>query len=290
VFQLLKRYRELILVVVLLLVPLGVFFARSRKPAERSAVDRAVVWATSPIEKAVAWTIGGVLGGWHHYVALRGMQERAIELSRELNAMRMERHELLQERAEVERLRKLVGLMEGTHQRRYVPARVVGVQLDPNGLQLLIIDRGEADGIVRGKPVVTADGVVGRVHSASAHGAEVLVAADRNSSIAVRVDRSRARANVRGAGKPGACKLEFALRNDDVIEGDLLVTSGTDGVFPRGVPVGKVSQLRKGENGLFMEAMVVPAVDVTRVEELLVVTSWEAAPAEEVSATAGKSP
>jgi rod shape-determining protein MreC len=292
VLQLLKRYRELILVVILLLVPLGVFFARSKKPAERSAADRAVIWLTSPIEKGVAWTITGVLGAWNHYVALRGAQDRAAALSHELNLMRIERQQLLQDRAEVERLRRLLTFAQVSPLRAHLGARVVGVQLAPTGLQLLMIDRGEQDGVVRGKPVVTADGVVGRVHSASAHSAEVLVVADRNSSIAVRVDRTRARGNVRGLGKPGACKLDFALRSDDVIEGDLLVTSGTDGVFPRGIPVGKVSSLRKAGNGLFLDATVVPTVDVTRVEEVLVVTSWEATlPEVTPAATAtGKNP
>jgi rod shape-determining protein MreC len=153
---------------------------------------------------------------------------------------------------------------------------VVGVQFAPSGLQLLVVDRGEADGVTRAGPVVTADGVVGRVFSASTHSAEVLVLTDRNSSIAARVDRTRARGNVRGMGRPGACKLDYALRTDDVVEGDLLVTSGTDGVFPRGIPVGKVSRLSKFAEGLFLDVEVAPAADVTRVEEVLVLTSREA--------------
>jgi rod shape-determining protein MreC len=292
VLQLLKRYRELILVVLLLLVPLGVFFARSKKPAERTVADRAVIWVTAPVEKAVAWSVTGVLTGWRRYVALRGAQDRASVLTHEVNLLKMEQQQLLQERNEVERLRRLLSFTQATPLRAYVGASVVGVQLAPSGLQLLTLDRGEQDGVVRGKPVVTADGVVGRVHGATAHAAEVLVVTDRNSSIAVRVDRTRARANVRGLGKPGTAKLDFALRSDDVVEGDVLVTSGTDGVFPRGIPVGKVSQLKKVGNGLFLDGVIIPSVDVTRVEEVLVVTSWEAALPEEARApvTTGKNP
>ena len=69
---LLKRYRELVLVAVLLLVPLGVFFAHAKRPGERSRLDRAVLWVTGPIEKAVGWTVGGTLEVWRGYVALRG--------------------------------------------------------------------------------------------------------------------------------------------------------------------------------------------------------------------------
>jgi rod shape-determining protein MreC len=292
VLQLLKRYRELILVVLLLLVPLGVFFARSKKPAERTAADRAVVWVTAPIEKAVAWSVTGALTGWRRYLALRGAQERASALAHEVSLLRMEQQQLLQERTEVERLRRLLSFAQATPLRTYLGARVVGVQLAPSGLQMLTLDRGEQDGVVRGRPVVTVDGVVGRVHGATAHAAEVLVVTDRNSSIAVRVDRTRARANVRGLGRPGIAKLDFALRSDDVVEGDRLVTSGTDGVFPRGIPVGTVSQLKKVGNGLFLDAMVLPSVDVTRVEEVLVITSREAPLSEETRApvTTGKNP
>jgi rod shape-determining protein MreC len=275
VLQLLKRYRELIIVAVLLLFPLGVFFARAKRPAERSSVDRAVVWLTTPVEKAVSWAVAGVGGAWHGYVALRGARAEADALHRELDLLRVEHQQLVSERAESERLRGLVGLAQTTPARGYLGARVIGVELSPTGLQLLRIDHGTADGVQKGHPVVVAEGVVGQVHTALGHSAEVLVLVDRNSSIAVRVDRTRARGNVRGTGKPGGCKLDFALRTEDMVEGDALVTSGTDGVFPRGLPVGKVTQLRKNGNGLFQDAAVIPAVDVTRVEEVLVITHSE---------------
>jgi rod shape-determining protein MreC len=275
VLQLLKRYRELIVVAVLLLFPLGVFFARAKRPAERSAVDRAVVWVTTPVERAVSWVVTGVGNVWHGYVALRGARAQADALQREVDLLHVENEQLRSERAETERLRQLVGMAQAGPTRTYLGARVIGVELSPSGLQLLRIDRGEADGVQKGNPVVVAEGVVGRVHTALAHSAEVLTLVDRNSSIAVRVDRTRARGNVRGMGRPGACKLDYALRTEDMIEGDALVTSGTDGVFPRGLPVGKVTQLKKNGNGLFQDAAVLPAVDVTHVEEVLVITRSE---------------
>lgn len=272
---LLKRYRELILVAVLLLVPLGVFFAHAKRANERSRLDRAIVWVATPIEKTVGWAVTGVLHAWSGYVALRGAHERAAELSVRVRDLELERQQLLAERAEAERLRRLLAFAEASPDRRYVGARVVGVRLGPVGLQLLTIDRGSDDGIARMMPVVVADGVVGRVHAVAGGTADVLVLTDRNSSVAARVERTRARANVRGLGKPDAARLDFALRTEDMIEGDALVTSGTDGVFPRGIPVGKVTQLDRTAHGLFQEARVIPAVDVTRVEEVLVMTSWE---------------
>jgi rod shape-determining protein MreC len=275
VFALLKRYRELILVAVLLLVPLGVFFAHAKAPAERSRLDRAVVWVATPIEKAVGWTLTGVMNAWNGYVALRGAHDRAGKLATELRRLELERQQLLAERAEAERLRRLLAFAEESPERRYLGARVIGVRLGTAGRQVLTVDRGAGDGIARMMPVVVAEGVVGRVSAVSDSSADVLVLTDSTSSIAVRVDRTRARANVRGLGKPDGARLEYALRTEDMIEGDLLVTSGTDGVFPRGLPVGKVTQLNRTGHGLFQDARVVPAVDVTRLEEVLVVTSWE---------------
>jgi rod shape-determining protein MreC len=278
VLALLKRYRELILVAVLLLVPLGVFFAHAKKPSERSRLDRTVMWVTTPVERAVGWVVTGTMNGWRGYVGLRHARERAVEISRENNFLKLERLEREAERAEIDRLRRLLSFAESAPTRSYLGARIIGVQLAPSGLQILTLDRGAKDGIARMMPVVTADGVVGRVHAVSDHAADVLVLSDRNSSIAVRVERTRARANVRGLGKPDACKLDYALRTEDIIEGDVLVTAGTDGVFPRGLPVGRITQLRRSANGLFQDARVIPAVDVSRVEEVLVVTSSEVPP------------
>lgn len=272
---LLRRYRELILVAILLVVPLAVFFAHARRPSERSRVDRAVVWLATPVERAVAWTVTGVLDAWSGYVALRGAHQRAHDLDRRVRDLELEKQQLLAARDEAERLRTLLAFRQEAGARTYVGGRVIGIRLGTTGRQLLTIDRGSDDGIAPMMPVVVAEGVVGRVHAAAGHTADVLVASDVNSVVAVRVERTRARANVRGLGKPDLCRLDFALRTEDIIEGDLLVTSGTDGVFPRGLPVGKATQLDRQGRGLFQDAKVVPAVDVTKVEEVLVITSWE---------------
>ncbi len=234
-----------------------------------------MVWLATPVEKAIGWTLTGVTRGWSGYVALRGAHDRAGKLEAQVQALELERQQLLAERAEAERLRKLLAFAQESPERHYVGARVIGVRLGTAGRQLLTVDRGSNDGIARLMPVVVADGVVGRVNSVSGSTADVLVLTDSTSSIAVRVDRTRARANVRGLGKPDGAKLEYALRTEDMIEGDLLVTSGTDGVFPRGLPVGKVTQLNRTGHGLFQDARVIPAVDVTRLEEVLIVTAWE---------------
>jgi len=275
---LLKRYREFIVVALLVVVPLGVFFAHARHPSDRTASDRFVLAVTSPLEKAIDWTVTGALSAWRRYVALRGIRERADELSREVNRLRGEADAFRQVRSENERLERLLGFAKSRPELKTVGARVIGTRMDPKGLQILTIDRGFDDGLRRMMPVVSAEGVVGRVHTVAGRSADVLLLSDRNSSIAVRVDRSRARANVRGQGAPGPCRLDYALRSDDLIEGDLLVTSGTDGVFPRGLSVGKLTRVRRAGYGLYQTAEVVPAADVNRLEEVLVLLARTPAP------------
>ena len=279
-FALLRRYRELLLVAVLLLLPLGVFFAHAKRPSELSRFDRFLLALTAPVEKLVSFTVMGVHRGVYGYVALRHAREQAWELSRKVTSLELERQQLLEARQENERLRALLGMAESAPQRKHVGGKVVGVRLDPKGLQILTIDRGADHGIARMMPVVTPQGVVGRVHSVYGGSSDVLLLTDRNSSVAVRVDRSRARGNVRGTGSTDTCKLDYALRSEDMIEGDLLVTAGTDGVFPRGLPVGKVTNVKRTGFGLYQLAEVVPAVEVTHVEEVLILTSFERAPEE----------
>jgi rod shape-determining protein MreC len=273
VFSLLKRFRDVALIAALLLVPLGVYFAHARRPSERSRLDRFFIVLTAPVERGVGWVVGGALDGWRGYVALRGAHERAHLLSRRVNDLELERLEKVRLEAENDRLRRLLAFADSEPGFRVVGARIIGVRLDPKGLQLVRLDRGADHGVEKLMPVVVAQGVVGRVHAVTGSTSDVLLLTDLNSSIAVRVSRSRARANVRGTGDPDVCRLDYALRSDDLQDTDELVTSGTDGIFPAGLPVGRVANLKKSGQGLYQTADVLPVVDVTKLEEVLVLQS-----------------
>jgi rod shape-determining protein MreC len=289
VFSLLKRFRDLALIAALLIVPLGVYFAHARRPSERSRLDRFFIVLTAPVERGVAWVVGGALDGWRGYAGLRGAHERAQQLSRRVNELELERLEKVRIAAENDRLRELLAFAESEPGFRVEGARVIGVRLDPKGLQLIRIDRGADHGVEKLMPVLVAQGVVGRVHAVTGATSDVLLLTDLNSSIAVRVARSRARANVRGTGDPDACRLDYALRSDDLEDADELVTSGTDGIFPPGLPVGRVANLKKGGQGLYQNADVLPAVDVTKLEEVLVLRSRAAGSREEPSGAVARS-
>jgi len=270
VLSLLKRYLTLLIVSVLLLYPFGSFLAKGRRGRETNFVDRVVIGLTAPVQRGLIAVIDGVKAVVFGYIDLRGVRERNEVLSAENLQLRAALRALGETRAENERLRSLLGYAEVVPGPE-LPARVVGVN-PVSKLLSVRINRGEDEGVFRGMSVVTPDGIVGQVVRATGGWADVALVTDPESRVAVRVQSSRARGTAAGTGK-GPLRLENMLRTEDVQEGDLIITSGTDGVYPPGLVVGRVTRLEKKEHGMFLGGEVEPAVDTTRLEEVLVVGS-----------------
>jgi len=262
-------------VCILLAHALGVFLGSSRRAREPNVVDRLALAMTAPVQRAVVASIDGVVNAWQQYVSLRSVRREVGQLQAENAQLRENVVGLAEARAENERLRRLIHYEEGNPGPKVV-ARVLGINPDPNRLTLRI-DRGEGDGVRRGQAVVTADGVVGQVLRATASAADVLVAFDPNCRLGGRIQRTRARVGGSGAGEDQALKLEYLLRSEDLEEGDLVLTSGTDGVYPPGLVVGRVTGVQRQTSGMFLNAGILPAVNFTRVEEVVVLAPQPAA-------------
>ena len=135
------------------------------------------------------------------------------------------------------------------------------------------LEGGEAVLFGSGMAAVTADGVVGKVVATYGRTAEVQLLVDSASAVAARVQRSRARVTVRGTGEEKRLELANALRTDDIESGDILVTSGTDRVFPKGLVIGRIGRVHREPYGMYLEGEIRPAVDVSGLEEVLVIVS-----------------
>lgn len=277
--SLLKRYRELIVVSALLLYPLATFLARGPGGRDPNVVDRAVIWVTAPLQRWLGAAMTGVGSTWSGYVGLYGVKEENDRLLQENATLRSRVQALGEADLENQRLRRL--LMYADEQiGREVAARVIGV--NPVTFPLAVrIDRGSDEGIQKGAAVITADGVVGQVVRVTGGYADVMLVRDPNARIAVRVQRTRARATAAGAGGDQNLALEYLLRTEAVAVGDVIVTAGTDGVFPPGLLVGSVTAVQEKASGMFQAAEVIPAVDTVRLEEVLVLPAidWNAAAA-----------
>ena len=126
-----------------------------------------------------------------------------------------------------------------------------------------------------GMPAVTAEGVVGRVVETSPRFAQILLAIDYNSAIDVFVQRSRVRGILAGRSERN-CSLKYVLKNDDVVKGDVIVTSGMGGMFPRGLRLGAVTQVNSMSQDIFLEIEVAPQVNFHQLEEVLIILTEHA--------------
>ncbi|WP_434381284.1 rod shape-determining protein MreC [Melittangium boletus] len=265
--SLLKRYRTLLIVGALLLYPFGSFLTTGRRGREPNVLDRAVIGLTAPLQRGLVGLIDGVKAMVFGYLDLREVRQENEQLRAENLQLRASVQALGEARVENDRLRGLLGYSESSPGPD-IAARVIGVN-PVSKLLSVRINRGESDGVFRGMSVVTPDGIVGQVVRTTGGWADVALVTDAQSRVGVRVQRSRSRGTAAGAGK-GPLQLENMLRTEDIQEGDLIITSGTDGVYPPGLVVGTVTHLEKTEHGMFLGGDIVPAVDTTRLEEVLV--------------------
>ncbi|MFW6368982.1 MAG: rod shape-determining protein MreC [Myxococcota bacterium] len=262
--SILRRYRELLVVMVLMALPLLLFLAGNREQGQRNVVDRAVLTVFSPVQKAVFWVVDGVQDLWFGYVYLVGVREHNEELRRENLRLAGRVGEADELRLENERLRRILGFKDRVDGEP-VAAPIIAIGARQAFSRSWRLGRGTGDGISVGNAVVTPEGV-------GEGWADVMSIADPNSAVPALASRSRARATVQGTGRLDRALLDHAARTDDIVEGDLLVTAGTGGIYPKGLPIGRVAGLRRRPHGLFLQAEVVPVVDLARVEEVLVLT------------------
>ena len=238
-----------------------------------SLLQRGLLAALSPLQRGVGAIVSGAGEAWRGwlfhretYLENRRLEERVQQLQAELQAYAARAQEAA-------RLRELLEL------RRAVPmesmaAEVVGRDGVP-WFRSLTIDKGEADGVALDAPVVSPTGVVGRVFAVGPHAARVQVLLDRDSGAGVLIERSRVPGVVSGqvsgqASGTDDLVLHYVPERSDVVVGDVVVTSGLDRIYPKGLVVGRVRYVGKG-SGLFRDIRVEPSARFDRLEEVLVV-------------------
>jgi rod shape-determining protein MreC len=166
------------------------------------------------------------------------------------------------------RLEKLLALRDEVGQ-EVIAARVVG--RNPTAwVHTVVLDKGERHGVAKGMAVLAPEGVVGQVVSVSAHAARVLLISDPNSGVDALVQRTRVRGIAAGT-IDGDCVLKYIQRGDEVAVGDTVITSGLDGTFPKGQPIGTVTWVGTKDSRMFQDVEVKLSAELAKVEEVLVV-------------------
>lgn len=252
----------------LLVVPLVTYFANSKHGHQLNIVDRSVIWIASPIERTITACTNWVRARYQSAVDIRNARDKNRWLRQENQDLKVLLAKTAEVHAENQRLRRMIGFVENSHS-PILTASIIG-EAPVMNLLTIKIGKGSEDGIRRGMAVATNEGIVGRVLNSANHSADVLLMSDANFVVPVRSQRSRARAKIAGQGLRAKPMLAQALRTDDFEDGDILITSGTDGVFPKGLVVGRVTNIVRPSYGMFLSAEVVPAADIAKLEEVFV--------------------
>ncbi|MFP4048505.1 MAG: rod shape-determining protein MreC [Desulfovermiculus sp.] len=243
-------------------------------------------WKTGHLDRLARYTgleiVGSVLapGKWVHrrahffwdsYIHLHQAQEQNVALQKEIQSLKLEIMRLRKEAQTASRLRELLHFSPPPEW-EFQGADIIGSRIGPNAvLQTLTINKGRRQGITKNTPILTPDGVVGRTNQVSPHFATVLLITDPNSNIPVRGQRSRTNGILRGQGLRRPLQVKHVPQNSPMYEDEILVTSGLDGLFPKGLPVARVENVTISDLSLFKEVQARSLVDVKRQEEVLAI-------------------
>lgn len=274
------RYRNLtILVGVLFLQVLGLAMQIKRN-VDNEPTRLIRVWTVSaltPFEKAIVWVQSGGSSLWHNYFYLRGVRQENRDLKAEIERLRMEQVRLSEDAGQARRLQLLLGFKEQFISQT-MAAQVIGSSGSEQS-RSVYIDKGWRDGIRPDMAVITADGVVGKVlrvfgqKALEPSTAQVLLINDQSSGVGAILEKSRLQGVLKGSAG-GEVILEKVMADEQVQPGERVLTSGGDQIFPKGLPVGTVVKSVPGSD-LFLNIQVKPAANLSKLEEVLVITKLE---------------
>src|SRR4051794_37146222 len=268
----LKQYRFYIILFLFILIPVIAIDTSTRSPRDYRFYDRVIVGMTSPIQAGISWSLEKLASSFENYIYLWHTHQDNLALLEENRKLLNSIASLRETQQENLRLRKLLHFEEKFNIQS-VTARVIAKDVSTE-FRSLRLNRGEDAGIRRNMAVVTDEGIVGRVLRTTRNTADVVTILDLLSAVDSIVERSRARGIVEGL-IDDACQLKFVLRTDDIQLGDILISSGLGGIFPKGVAVGTVSKINRKSFGITQEVEVHPSVDFSKLEEVLVVLNGE---------------
>ncbi len=264
-----RKYTISAFIIVLLLSALIVMSLRVKQRKGVDYFDALLMEFCAPFQKASTFVIKGIRGVFQEYFFLFHLQKENIMLKQRMAELQKENQQMKETSLANERLQKLLQFREKISP-TVIAAEVIGQ--DPSSwFKSVTIDKGEKDGVRKGMAVIAPEGVIGQILKTAPHYSTVLLITDYNSAIDSIIRRSRAKAVVEGKGE-NRCQLKYLLRTEEVVVGDMVVTSGLSGNFPKGLMVGEVREVDRKGHGVFQYAELVPSVDLTKLEEVLVIT------------------
>jgi rod shape-determining protein MreC len=269
--NIITRYRNVtILVAVLFAQVLGLAMQVKRSTDSESTLLIRVwaVAAVTPLEKAFVFTTHGVRGVWRNYFYLRGVRAENRALQEEISQLRLQQARMAEDAAQARRLQLLLGFKEQFISQT-LPAQVIGSSGSDQS-RIIYIDKGTRDGMKPDMPVITDQGIVGKVLRVFHSSSQVLLVNDVSSGVGAILEKSRLQGVLKGSPS-GDVILDKVMSDEQVEPGERVLTSGGDRIFPKGLLIGYVRDVKTGAD-LFLKIRVRLTANLSKVEEVLVIT------------------
>ncbi len=265
-----KKTAFLVGIVIFIATSFTILTVSSRNALSENSVEQIAISIISPFQMLASASFNWCADIWSVYFSNVSAVEENMQLKRELALAMADQTQCKEIELENGRMRRLLDLNNGADD-AFIAAKVIGRDPSP-WFKTLMINKGASVGVVKGLPVLVSEGIVGQIIEVSERFSRVLLITDRNSAVDALVQSSRARGIVQG-NNTDECLFKYSLRKDDVSKGDVIISSGLDQVFPKGLRIGEVFEIKKDNSDLFQVISIKTFVDFDKLEEVLVVST-----------------
>ena len=276
-FESLVKYKSLYTLFFFLILSSLIMTFYGRKLDQRIILDRIIIEILAPAHTAITSTTHWVRDIWEGYLFLVGLGKENKILKKRLAELEAINNYFLEIEKENQRLKSLLEFRK-TLPNVIISAQIIGKDAT-SWFRSILLDKGTRDGVKVNQPVVTHQGLVGKVIRTTPSTAQVELITDKNSRVAALIQKNRAEAILCGQSSP-VCVMEYLDRDVDIQVGDSVISSGMGGIFPKGQKLGIISKVGKKSYGLFQYAEVTPKVPFSMLEEVLILQTTDEAPLE----------
>lgn len=281
--KIIKRKSFWIILAIIVVFLISMKYSSSTR-SEISAIERIIRDSFTPLQSGLSGLRRGLEGVSLGLAEKQDLKEQVQTLTLKDQRLNSENQQLREYKNEALRLRKLLAFRENNSEQYTLQAARVIARSSNNWFKIMTIDQGAQDGISQGMPVISPDGLVGRISNTSAYSAQVQLITDREMAVGAILQNTReTRGIVEGLGNSDQLGMINIPYYSKVKKGERVLTSGLSEFYPKGIIIGTVKSIKRESNGLLLTAAVSPAVKFDKLEEVFVVTQFRALPEEKAN-------
>ena len=268
------KFKVILALAVLLL---GVMLYSASVGGEGNLFQNDISYVTVPFQRGAAYVSDSITGFFDRYLQSAANYEENLELKETIRELREQLTDYEEIKNENEQLRQIAGMTETDDALSYTPATIIS--RDANDTYgTFVIDKGTSDGLALNDPVMSSEGLVGIITAISPINARVKTILNPDVSVGSYEIQSKELGVCRGdaiLAQEGYCKMSILSSETTITKGDLIVTSGSSGIYPRGLTIGTAQDIYREDHGVTLYAVVLPVSEITTLKKVYVITDFE---------------